>query len=67
MNLANSAFTPGYVTFDARAAYRWRNYTLAVVGRNLSNQQYYLPYPYLDGRVMPAEGRTVYAILSANF
>ena len=67
VNQANSAFTPGYITFDARAAYTWRNYTLAIVGRNLSNQQYYLPYPYLDGRVMPAEGRTVFASLSAKF
>jgi iron complex outermembrane receptor protein len=67
LNQANSAFTPGYVTFDARAAYTWRNYTVAVVGRNLANRQYYLPYPYLDGRVMPAEGRTIYASLSAKF
>jgi len=67
LNQANSVFTPGYLTFDARAAYTWRNYTVAVVGRNLANRQYYLPYPYLDGRIMPAEGRTVFASLSAKF
>lgn len=67
VNLTNTGFTPGFVTFDARIAYSWQNWTLAVVGRNLADRQYYLPYPYLDGRVAPAEGRTVFATLSARF
>ncbi len=67
VNLSNTGFTPGFVTFDARVAYQWKNWTLAVVGRNLSDKRYFVPYPYLDGRVAPAEGRTVFATLSTRF
>jgi iron complex outermembrane recepter protein len=56
--------TSGYVTFDATLTYKHDNFTFALNGKNLSNNQYFMQYPYLSGRVMPGEGRTIFANLS---
>lgn len=58
--------TSGYVTFDAALTFKHDNFTFAINGKNLGNQQYFLQYPYLSGRVMPGEGRTVFANLSVR-
>ncbi|MCZ8321030.1 MAG: TonB-dependent siderophore receptor [Novosphingobium sp.] len=59
--------TPGFVTFDARIAYQYQNWTVALVGKNLADRRYFIPYPYLSGRVAPAEGRTAYLTVSTKF
>lgn len=58
--------TSGYVTFDAALTYKHDNFTLSVNGKNLSDHQYFVQYPYLSGRVMPGEGRTFFANLSVR-
>lgn len=59
--------TPGYVTLDAAASYPIGGVTVAVVAKNLANQRYWVPYSFLDGRVAPGAGRTVFATVSARF
>ena len=59
--------SPGYVTFDARVAYPIKSWTLSLVARNLANQRYWVPYSYLDGRVAPGPGRTVFATAAVRF
>jgi iron complex outermembrane receptor protein len=59
--------TPGYVTLDAAASYPIGGFTVAVVAKNLANQRYWVPYSFLDGRVAPGAGRTVFATVSARF
>lgn len=58
--------TSGYVTFDAALTFKHDNFTFAINGKNLGNQQYFVQYPYLAGRVMPGEGRTFFANLSVR-
>lgn len=67
VTLTNDYFTDGYVIFDAAAAYEWRNLYVAVTGKNLTDRKYFVPYPYFDGRVAPADGRTAYATLGVRF
>ncbi len=59
--------TPGYATFDARIAYRYQDWTIALVGKNLADKQYFVPYPYFSGRVAPGDGRTAYLSISKRF
>lgn len=59
LNLDNQFFTPGFVTFDGRIAYDFENSTVALVGKNLTDRRYFIPYPYFQGRVAPAEPLTV--------
>jgi len=67
ITLPNRWFTPGYVTFDGQVSYEWKNMVFAVSAQNLANRQYYVPYPYLDGRVAPAQGRSVFASIRTRF
>jgi iron complex outermembrane recepter protein len=59
--------TPAFVTFDARVAYQYQNWTIALTGKNLADRRYFIPYPYLSGRVTPAEGRSAYLTVSTRF
>ncbi|WP_296576159.1 TonB-dependent siderophore receptor [Phreatobacter sp.] len=67
VELGNVFRTPAFVTFDARISYQYRNWTVALVGKNLADRRYFIPYPYLSGRVAPAEGRTAYLTVSTKF
>ncbi|KAF2990520.1 TonB-dependent receptor [Methylocystis sp. MJC1] len=58
--------TSGYVTFDAALTFKHDNFTFSVNGKNLADHQYFVQYPYLSGRVMPAEGRALFANLSVR-
>jgi iron complex outermembrane receptor protein len=66
LNLDNQFFTPSFVTFDARIAYEFENYTFAVVGKNLADRRYFIPYPYFQGRVAPAEPLIVLASVTVR-
>lgn len=67
VDLGSTFRTPSTVTFDGRVAYTYQNWTVAVVGKNLFDRQYFVPYRYLSGRVAQAEGRGVQATLSSTF
>jgi iron complex outermembrane receptor protein len=64
LNLDNQFFTPGFVTFDARLAYDYENYTFALTGKNLTDRRYFIPYPFFQGRVAPGEPLTVLASIT---
>ncbi|QGM44779.1 TonB-dependent siderophore receptor [Methylocystis heyeri] len=56
--------TSGYVTFDSALTFKHENFTFSISGKNLTDHRYFVPYPYLSGRVAPGEGRTFFANLS---
>ena len=58
--------TQSYATIDGKIAYQYQNWTLSIVGKNLADRRYFIPYSFLDGHVAPAAGRTIYATLSAK-
>lgn len=59
--------TPGYATLEAKIAYQYEGWNMALIGRNLTDKQYFVPYQYLSGRVAPGDGRTVFASASRKF
>lgn len=61
IDLSNDFFTPGSVTFDAKIGYEGENWSVAIVGKNLTNREHFIPYPYAQGRVAPGEPLTVLA------
>jgi iron complex outermembrane recepter protein len=66
LNLDNQFFTPGFVTFDARVAYDFDNYTVALTGKNLADRRYFVPYPFFQGRVAPGEPFTLLASVTVR-
>lgn len=64
IGLNNQFFTPGFVTFDAKLGYDTETWSLALVGKNLANRRYFVPYPFALGRVAPGEPLTVLAVAS---
>ncbi|MDK9695687.1 MAG: TonB-dependent receptor [Siculibacillus sp.] len=64
---ANTHFTGGYTTFDARIGYEKDNWSVALTAKNLTDRDHWVRYPYLDGRVAPGEGRALYASFTAKF
>lgn len=61
IGLDNRFFTPGFVTFDAKVSYETERWTVGLVGKNLADRRYFIPYPYAQGRVAPGEGLTILA------
>lgn len=59
INLENDFFTPGFITFDAKVSYETERWSIGVIGKNLTNNHYFIPYPYAQGRVAPGEPLTV--------
>jgi iron complex outermembrane receptor protein len=57
----------GYHSFDAAIAYETSHYKIAASAKNLSNETYFQPYDYLDGRVAPSQGASVYVTLSVKY
>jgi iron complex outermembrane receptor protein len=57
----------GYHSFDAAIAYETGHYKIAASAKNLSNETYFQPYDYLDGRVAPSQGASVYVTLSVKY
>ncbi|PWT89063.1 MAG: TonB-dependent siderophore receptor [Proteobacteria bacterium] len=62
IGLDNHFFVPGYLIFDAKLGYETQAWSFAVVGKNLANCHYFIPYPYALGRVAPGEPLTVLAV-----
>ncbi|MBX9844729.1 MAG: TonB-dependent siderophore receptor [Xanthobacteraceae bacterium] len=60
--LDNRYFTPGFITFDAKVGYDAGQWAVALVGKNLANRDYFIPYRYAQGRVAPAEPLTILAV-----
>jgi iron complex outermembrane receptor protein len=56
--------TRGYITFDANIAYKNDNFSFALTGKNLGNQQYLVQYPFFDGRAIQEDGRAIFGTFS---
>ncbi len=63
----NQFRTQGYHSFDATIAYETQRFKLAATAKNLSSETYFQPYDYLDGRVAPSQGASVFVTLSLNY
>jgi iron complex outermembrane receptor protein len=59
--LDNRFFTPAFITLDAKVSYDTDSWSIALIGKNITNRQYFIPYPYANGRVAPGDPVTVFA------
>ncbi|MFO1205439.1 MAG: TonB-dependent siderophore receptor [Burkholderiales bacterium] len=67
IDLANTFKTSGYYTADATIGYEGRYFDASVTVRNLTGQNYYVPFVYYGGRVAPGDERTVFARVALKF
>lgn len=65
--LDNLYETESYVTADAAVRYKKDGFSANLVVKNLTDEQYYLPYAYLVGGVASAPGRSFYLTISQRF
>ena len=59
--------TKGYMTFDAQVAYDSGPLRLALTGRNLADQDYFVAYEYFGGAVAPGAPRSVFLTAALRF
>lgn len=59
--------TAGYHTIDARIGYDTKDFSAAFNVKNLSGEEYFVPYTYLGGQVAPGDTRTYYGTLAYRF
>jgi iron complex outermembrane receptor protein len=67
VDLANTFKTDGYYTADATVAYESRHFDVSLTVRNLTGQEYYVPYNYFGGRVAPSDERSVFVKLALKY
>lgn len=67
IDLLNNFKAPGYVTLDARVAYEDERFTAALNVKNLTNEEYWVPYSYFGGRVAPGTDRAVYGTFAVKY
>lgn len=60
VDLANEFSTPGYHSIDAKIAYDTKRFSASLSVKNLTGEQYFVPYSYFGGRVAPVDGPQVY-------
>ena len=63
----NKFKTEGFHSFDATVAYEIKQFKIATTIKNLTDEEYYEPYGYLGGHVIPAAGTSVFATVSMKY
>ena len=63
----NTFKADGYHNFDASITYEQQHFKVAATVKNLTNERYFQPYGYFDGRVIPAEGTSAYFTASFKY
>ncbi|MEP9349424.1 TonB-dependent siderophore receptor [Xanthobacter sp. KR7-225] len=67
VDLANLYETSAYFTIDAKIAYETENFKAQLTAKNLTGEDYFVPYNYYGGRVAPGEARGVYGKVAWTF
>lgn len=63
----NQYKTDGFHSFDATVAYETDRFKIATTVKNFTDEEYFIPYGYLGGHVMPAAGTSVFATVSVKY
>ncbi|NJO55712.1 MAG: TonB-dependent receptor [Rhodospirillales bacterium] len=67
VDLANQFATGDYFTVDAKIAYENQHMKAAVHVKNLTGEDYFVPYSFFGGRVAPGDDRAVFGSLAYKF
>ncbi len=65
--LDNVYFTPAFITYDGKVAYETDRWSVALVGKNLADRRYFVPFAAGNGMIAPAEPRTVYLMAKVKY
>lgn len=65
-SLDNMYFTPPFITYDGKIAYESERWSVALVGKNLADRRYFVPYTSGNGMIAPADPRTVFPVVKAK-
>lgn len=60
-------FTNGYFTVDARLGYDAGTFAADLSVKNLTDEEYFVPFDYFRGRVAPGAPRTVYGTFTRRY
>jgi iron complex outermembrane receptor protein len=60
---ANLYKTESYFTVDAKVGYEAKRFSASFNVKNLSGEEYFVPYAFLGGQVAPGDDRTYYGTL----
>lgn len=67
VDLANVYETSGYYTIDANVSYQMKNFKASLTAKNLTGEDYFVPFNYYGGRIAPGDARGVYAKAAWTF
>ncbi len=67
VDLGNLYEADSYFTVDAKIAYENEAFTAALNVKNLTGEEYFVPYSYFGGRVAPGEDRAVYGTVKYRY
>lgn len=65
--LDNLYFTPAFIIFDAKLAYEADRWSIALIGKNLTDVRYFQPFPASLGMIAPGEPLTVYVVATVKY
>ena len=63
----NDFKSSGYHSFDAAIAYETKQFKLAATIKNLTDERYFQPYDYFDGRLAPATDTSAFVTFSLKY
>jgi iron complex outermembrane receptor protein len=64
---ANLYRTGGYYTLDAKVAYENERYRASFHAKNLTGQEYFVPYSWFGGQVAPGDARAFYGTFALKY
>ncbi|MEQ1614430.1 MAG: TonB-dependent siderophore receptor [Hyphomicrobiaceae bacterium] len=67
VDIANLYKTGGFYTLDAKVAYENDRYKAAFHAKNLTGQEYFMPYSWFGGQVAPGDARAFYGTFALKY
>lgn len=67
VDMTNLYETQGYFTIDSKIAYDGGSWTAALHAKNLTGEEYFVPYTWFGGQVAPGDGRAFYGTFTLKY
>jgi iron complex outermembrane receptor protein len=67
IEIGNSYFSDAYFKVDAKLGYDTQTFSAGLAIKNITDEEYFVPFDYFRGRVAPAEPRSVYGTISYKY
>jgi iron complex outermembrane receptor protein len=67
IEISNAYLSDSYFTIDARLGYDTSAFSAGLSIKNLTDEEYFIPFDFFRGRVAPGEPRTVYGSIAYRY